>query len=794
MNRTAFIRKRPQKVAFIVSGKNNNEEVNKVFTYNVGKWGGRYNLIVLINDEIINDADWTILSQIDPDIIRSLVTLNSDCIKKINTKLTPYYVDDSSLGHTLTVNGPIGIHLRPTINQIRDISTAIFTDPVLILFKTLNSCLDQNIIDFISRNFGICDHLYNDTGFLPTQNKINISIENKGNFIEALGLLSSLENAMFPVQMCALPDSLNDIETDFTRGQFAIIIGDDVKDSIYAWNRGIFQNNYRRKHLNQIWIPKAFIYDEDVMPALNSLITKIITQNWYNNNEVQVESCSIDNTELNEINKLLLPENNKYSKVCRTLSYNEHPSIASHVSEYYFERQNNEIHKLLDENKNTIRLYETPVDDLSHMVGNYVAELIINYRSEIETYYLNKESWLKLPARNAIACRMLGGDSRITLSGYPAVAVDVRNPTIEITLLNDHELLKDLASYIYRPRYRDDARHRIIEENTYTVKRSSNGKYFLGIVGLAKGLDKTYHIFKERYWQKIFKVMMKMERTESRKQEIRNKLVKIIKNNPFADIDNNYIVSKLIDISKDLAIVSEEIPFIHFRRLAWEELREFNEKYEGHDFIPDKQLLKEYIEDLTESRILIPGYKSHCSACGFSNWHEVGELDAILRCKGCSKSFIIKPDQQLYYRLNTLVQNCIYDQGLLTMILVLGQLEEQSRYSFHYTCSLDIFQSYEEKAITDIDVVCISDGEFIIGEVKNSYNKFDQEKFNTMKEVAIRIRPDKVIFSTLDEKPPEPFMRKIDCLRKDLSAHNIDVQWYGLNSDVFQPSVFFHKH
>jgi len=59
-----------------------------------------------------------------------------------------------------------------------------------------------------------------------------------------------------------------------------------------------------------------------------------------------------------------------------------------------------------------------------------------------------------------------------------------------------------------------------------------------------------------------------------------------------------------------------------------------------------------------------------------------------------------------------------------------------------------------------------------------------------MKEVAKRIKPDIIIFSTLDKKCNSNKMKKIQNLEKVLQSLKIEVKWYQLRNDVFDSTPF----
>jgi hypothetical protein len=98
----------------------------------------------------------------------------------------------------------------------------------------------------------------------------------------------------------------------------------------------------------------------------------------------------------------------------------------------------------------------------------------------------------------------------------------------------------------------------------------------------------------------------------------------------------------------------------------------------------------------------------------------------------------------------------------------------------------DQYRSYQE-----IDLLCIKDGNFIIGEIKQSVELFNASDFYKIEEMAVRVKPNIVLFASLDEQPNGFVLRHITTLRSRLASLDIDVIWYQLNHSIFrtQPIV-----
>ena len=196
---------------------------------------------------------------------------------------------------------------------------------------------------------------------------------------------------------------------------------------------------------------------------------------------------------------------------------------------------------------------------------------------------------------------------------------------------------------------------------------------------------------------------------------------------------------------------------------------------------------------LTESNVLLTGIRPKCPFCGSANWYHIDETKQNLRCKGCSYEYSMPAQQEWYYKLNTLVQAGCFEHGLIPVILVLGELLLYPGVSFFYAPSLELFEKHRGESYGDIDIVCIQNGKFIIGEIKQSVRLFKADDFVKIGEIAERIHPDEVLFSSMDKEPNRLVKEGIKELKKRLAPLEINVNWHGLHSTNFEPSLVMYR-
>lgn len=154
---------------------------------------------------------------------------------------------------------------------------------------------------------------------------------------------------------------------------------------------------------------------------------------------------------------------------------------------------------------------------------------------------------------------------------------------------------------------------------------------------------------------------------------------------------------------------------------------------------------------------LFMGMKVKCVHCGSNKWYSLTELRDKLSCKGCNNEIIPNIDSKVYYKLSEIVVNNIQsDQTrntkqfdgnyiVLKTLLYLRKSGFFSGNSFSWSPPLDIWTKADSKPWTDLDIVVVQDGEFILGEAKSNASEFTAKVINNLIWVADNIKPDKII-------------------------------------------------
>lgn len=139
------------------------------------------------------------------------------------------------------------------------------------------------------------------------------------------------------------------------------------------------------------------------------------------------------------------------------------------------------------------------------------------------------------------------------------------------------------------------------------------------------------------------------------------------------------------------------------------------------------------LQELLNQKIFQPGFILKCKSCSSSLWYSLNETQSILKCKGCSFQNNFKAELPISYKLNHLIKNTFgmrdkdgkySPHGNLTVVRTLIHLHTTST-NFEYSPQLDIYKKYNDtRPITDLDIICMADGNLYIGEAKHNSSEF----------------------------------------------------------------------
>jgi|HubBroStandDraft_6_1064221.scaffolds.fasta_scaffold41919_3 hypothetical protein len=330
------------------------------------------------------------------------------------------------------------------------------------------------------------------------------------------------------------------------------------------------------------------------------------------------------------------------------------------------------------------------------------------------------------------------------------------------------------------------------------------GRYLDGILELFGGLQWASRLFEHNYWRSVFERLSLgvPEKEEGLFERVKNQLDKKkgfirshLAGEPPPAIE--WLSHLVIRSARELQLRQEEISFTDLD-LWFHEQRErfilsnpnFRTATTPEDIQEERKAatssLAGVLQNLTDSGVLQQGVRVRCTNCGSRLWREMGNIRQKITCDGCGAVVSVPVESVWHYRLNSLVRNGIALHGCVPVVLALRALCERAKDSFIYTHGVGLFKSYEDsKPEAELDLLCISNGKLICGEVKSAASEFTLEELKKLARVAADIRADEAAIFALND--PKGLMEKNFQTLSALLHTGCTATVYAPSSWTFQP-------
>jgi len=797
-----YVNKRPLRVSFLIEDKPESLAIiDTILAYNRDRWGGRYNPIVITDGQALTDAWWSLLEAVDPDVVTSFVTLSDGLVSSIERRISPYLIQqpdrrEQEDGHWRIDLHNHGLSLLPTPLNVRMASWAI-GESSLVLFETDWKKTDPLIKRFTEWNFGGYSHpIQAVSRALEGVRTQPYPVLDAASLVTPLTELSTFRAFTYPIQLCSVPnEALPPVDYDRFGEMFHVVIGDSPTDVAYFWNRPATTPQWSRTYLNQVWLPLGLATNAQLTTALSSWLQRSADPNGNYQGRIRFVSLSLSQERLQEVVQPLTCELRVFRDVT-ALPEIQPPKISEGFSGPPG-RDKMDLYRATGTTER-LTLQEPDVLQGPSLGEHWMADLYIEFRPERYPTISGRPLWWQLPRLNGLASQMFRRPSRILRTRYPSVLMKRGEPRLDIALLDDISVFAMLAALPNQSYYTRDARQeKTLPGRTpyYQARRSEKGRYLSGLLDLFGGLHPATSSLEERYWRRMFDLLSgRTAHTDAeRLKEVGNALRKRLGANraQFYEDDKamTWLTNRVLKVARSLPASSRDLEFRVFEEHAKQEMEDFNARRAGHEpWVYSQADLLGALAGLTERGVLLMGVQARCPSCGYRAWHHIDEAKQTLRCGGCNAAFPMPPEPRWHYRLNSLARAAHAEHGLLPVVLVLGQLLMDARSAFLFAPCLDLFETDDKRPVGDLDIAVILDGQFVIGEVKQSRDLFDEATFATMEGVARRLLPDILLFASMDREPTVLIAKEIARLSEVLRPLSITVRWYPLHEYKFDAS------
>jgi hypothetical protein len=670
-------------------------------------WGGRYNPIVPVKDNIITDRWKEILKYYDPDYIFHSKEIDPEVIKQLRIFNPCGYFNLDDQPRREDISGLNGFYF---LSQFHAKSRIILTAET---WKT-----ESPLLQYYKTNFGF------ETSLIHQEVELSKDFDRKIVGEKEFGLLNKFIAELRPINQSHL--SKRNLNTSILRSKnyigayhFEIVIAKDKTsnaDLLYYWNRMLFELRsilyVTVEELNLLCADEFFgqvLYDMD----------------W--DNSILVTSQSLTKEEVQEIidNKL------RKTKANRRFENGRAESFPFEVQDAHglFERNYGEVSSVqtLHSRKGLLHF---PKLSFTDNVGFYPQGLALDIR--INEIGEHSQNVLALPFTTETQYIVKGVKGRINRRRN--ISVILRNQentsgTLEIIIPEFKSLLRQLIS---RP---------VIDGETKDTKYIDSGLH--DDSNKLSAFLKTFNyqfstiddFFTDKFWIGIFEGLTKS-------------------NKAFGD---SILFEEILSKCKPL--------LAEVKMVELDETGKIKGK-KGETYLNEENLelgIKKTLRELCDYRVFLKGFNLKCRHCSSQFWYHINEVKETVNCKGCLEDFPFPVEPKFAYKLNDLIKNSIFRanglrDGNLTVVRTLVSMRRRSHQSFYYSPQLNLYDSYHrKKPCAEIDIICLSEGQLIIGEAKHTSpgffekNSKGENSLDNLIVVAKAIRPDKIILSCYED-------------------------------------------
>jgi hypothetical protein len=734
--------------------------------------------------------------------------MNDDLQRQLYIRLSPLVIEnpDTQLQSSITLRQePLSI--QPTKKNIGRVGKDMFGAEDALVHFVVSERAPAIVRQFLSRNFGFLDQ-HRLTTFVPGEVPQGISrhvfeIDDYISLNNALmELPARVPKAIFPGQICTIPNTFKDGYCH--EHNFTVIVGDSIEDIVYSWNRTLSLDAWMRYDLTHIWLPTELAANEAIRPGLARFLNHWGAKRPINNDHtVRFVSLSIEDGPLTSIARAL---NGAPWPPCQRLRQLSVPENARYSSLPPLKRSSDMFRA--HSNREYLSVGEPDIERGVMAGEHWFVDLTIQFRPQGFVTNGSMQHWWRLPRRNGLLRDLsIFGAQAARINEYGTFSVLMsrssaanQGASLSISLPAENAIFDKLLCGERYDYFRTDEPGRFMSREFHASKFSDKGQYLVGLLSLWPDLYNAGHLFETVYWRRIFARMSNhdLAKDPKRLEVIIRTLTKAIRQdrdfrNSSEDI--NWLAKRVLLYAKDYSQQEIELSYSQLWDEARMEVDVYNASSIGNRATLTENEFRDILAELVEAKILLPGIRPKCVRCGYRIWRHIDDVTQELQCQGCNFRFSISIEERWYYRLNSLIRVAVTRHGTIPLLLVLAQLMSEARSAFMFAPCTELLKqdgdNDQYRSYQEIDLLCIKDGNFIIGEIKQSVELFNASDFYKIEEMAVRVKPNIVLFASLDEQPNGFVLRHITTLRSRLASLDIDVIWYQLNHSIFrtQPIV-----
>ena len=753
----------------------------------------------------IDEAFWSLLRYVDPDLVYTYTPLTQNTIDRIEREIVPWRIE-AHPSHLVSAEPPYHFHPNASEGLVKSrqvlsllmsqqVGLAFGTIPTLLTyFHDWKSPLNKDLVRLVARNFGVIQE--RSIPMVPDE-WARLQVQNNWTPWELFHCMTSTPNLVFPFQSSVAQATLPK-RIDTLRDEYCIVVGENAETWIYFWNRIFLVRDYLRPGWNTLCLSPGLLREDSFIGPLREFLKRHVHRSGNSPSSLTLESFECSENELADLKARIL---NGLDIIPRSKKLNsrEFPKLEVARTPFSLGWSSATTHQQGTSRESLLNAPESrvPIDQ-----GTWVMDLRIQYVPRFVFYGNEVLSW-KLPRRTGVA-EAFFNQRRCRVDADYALSVEMRHrEPFMLRLPDENEIFHRAAGIMEVDTY--DSSLKIIRKKPQFCRlgKWDKGLYLNGILDLFGGLQSASRFFEHSYWRCIFErlSMGSPEKEAGLFERVRNRLEKkrILLATQLAgghDKPIDWLTHLVIRHARELQLRHEEISFSELESSFQRQRERFVAENPGFRNATSPEELEEdrkaavadllaVVQSLTDSGVFLQGVRARCTNCGSRFWREIGTLQQKVRCDGCSATVAVPVESSWSYRLNSLIRNGIALHGCVPVISALRDLRENAKESFIYTHGVGLFKDYgDRKPAAEMDLLCISDGRLVCGEVKSSASEFTREELEKLARIVADIRADQAAISAFHD--PDGLMPKHAKVLADLVPPGCSVVICGPNQWAFQ--------
>ncbi|HDR9761022.1 TPA: hypothetical protein ACK3Q6_002245 [Burkholderia cepacia] len=828
---------RPMRIAYVLEdGEDSHHWLDEVMAECFARHGGRQSLIAPCIEGRISQRyiDW--LKVIDPDVVMLLTYRNAE----IASHLRPH-VGDTVLEYRQ--RDPEEIEPQPRVHHEPAALTSLSWIPFLKTVSGVRRHTVDLVLDsyptweddgLIKDNFGTLSAsigrypVHEQIGVRPLiltpENappdrwRLNISnpeeVQDAYAALEHLGRSSVSTLSQLSNLMCQPFRA-----THTWRDAFCLVVGDSLADRISCWNAGLLFDDSTSQTYKTLRVPSAVIEDEDKISSIGAFLRAV---NWLGGSNgprrIAVRSHSLDEPSLSRFVGSIARVAHSTVTYSAISSLDDCcPADASDVRPAYGMARTQQGTNETTMQDQTTLVEVPPPSHLKYTEGQHpvfsegvwFVDLVVDKLEDHGRFSNIRQSW-RLPKRRKLIGHFVRVDgARIIRFGNLSVPADKDLTTIKVTQPSDERFFASLITQADFLDHNDIEFDRDPERPYQYVDLSDKGRYLAGLLGMFGSLNDIEHTMNMRFWRRQFYSMAAPANNQHAE------VVALLKNRLKARtgpllIEDDEGWDRLADhVVRNASRLKVPRLRTRYDRLLKLWIGELNEAIALDANLMERQEeitaeapgeLKSSLAYLVDRRIFYRGHEWVCRNCSHRNWVNVRNLDDKMRCDVCGSDHFLPVDVAMDFRLNEFFATCLREHDTLTVACILVALRKESEAFFSFTPQTVLYKYYPEDQggvpSRELDILCICDGKFVIGEVKARAELIAPSDIADLAEAAKDLRADVALLAVLSDERSlmDAKLQQLRTLLPDtVEVRAVVASWDSEPSAYLAGQVFIHS-